>query len=204
MYDRISIKDQAREKFRATRSTNIGVYVLFLVASSIAAAVTFGFGAILILPPMLIGLYIYFLGAWRNEAPPFEALFSGFRQYTQSLATVFLMGLFTFLWSLLFLIPGIIKSFSYSMAPYLAADYPDISASQALKVSNAITKGHKMDIFVMQLSFIGWSMLSGLTFGILMILFVGPYMQLSMAGLYDALLQEALDRGVINEADLHN
>ncbi len=204
MYDRVSIKAQARERLREARGACIGVYALYNVAAYVAAGITLGLGAIFIMPPLLIGMYIFFLGTWRDENPVFETLFSGFRQYGQSVGTVFFMGLFTFLWSLLFIIPGIIKALAYSMAPYLAADYPDMSPAQALKVSMAITKGHKGSVFFMGLSFFGWILLSGLTFGILMIVFVGPYMQVSMAGLYDALLMEALENGTIDEADLHS
>lgn len=202
MYDRVTIKGLAREKLRAYWGPSIGVLVLYTVLVAAIAAISLGLADIFLLPPLLIGLTMFYMSVWRNATPPFETLFAGFKRYTQSLVGILWMYLWTFLWSLLFVIPGIVKGYAYSMTPYLLADYPNLSPTLALKVSMAVTKGRKMEIFIMQLSFLGWMILSGLTFGILYIVYVGPYMETAMAGLYDTLMSDALADGVITTGDL--
>ena len=85
------------------------------------------------------------------------------------------MYLFSFLWSLLFFIPGIVKSYSYARTPYLLATHPEIGAKQALKVSMKLMNGKKGELFVLDLSFLGWILLSGLTCGVLSVFYVSPY-----------------------------
>jgi uncharacterized membrane protein len=112
------------------------------------------------------------------------------------------MGLFTMLWTLLFIIPGIIKALAYFMTPYILAECPDVTATDALKLSMRMTAGHKGKVFVMGLSFIGWGLLTALTFGILGIFYTGPYYYTSFAGLYHELKEEALKNGVVSPAEL--
>lgn len=202
MYDRATIKDRSRAILREYRGPSVGVYVLYCVLIAVVAGVSFGLGDLFLAPPLYVGLSMFYLGVWRRQQPAFETLFSGFQRYTQTLVGILWMYLMTFLWSLLFIIPGIVKSLAYSMTPYLLADYPDIEARRAIKVSEAITMGHKAEVFVMYLSFIGWHILGGLTFGILEFLFVAPYQQISLAGLYEQLLADALEDGRITQADL--
>lgn len=204
MYDRVTVKERAKAMLRQCWGTSIGVLVLYGVLLSAIAALTFGLGEFFLAPPLLVGVTMFFLGVWRGEQPLFETLFGGFRRYAQSLVGILWMYLWTFLWSLLFILPGIIKAYAYSMTPYLLADYPDLDPRKALKVSMAITAGHKAEIFVMHLSFFGWMLLSAFTLGILQIVYVGPYMQIAMSGQYESLLEDALDRGIITEADLRS
>jgi uncharacterized membrane protein len=105
-------------------------------------------------------------------------------RYGRNIWTMFLMGLFISLWSLLFIIPGIIASFSYAMAPFLLHDNPEISGYEAIRRSKAMVKGHKFDLFYLLLSFIGWGILCLFTFGI-GYLWLMPYMQTSVASFYD-------------------
>lgn len=200
--DRVSIKERARFVLKTQQGNSIGILVLYTVLIAVVGGVTAGLGDIFLAPPLMVGLSLYFLGVWRAENPGFETLFTPFNRYVQSLVGVLWMYLWTFLWSLLFIIPGIIKSYAYSLTPYLIADYPDMDPRKALKLSMAITDGHKAEIFVMQMSFLGWLLLSGFTFGILYIIYVGPYMQTAMAGQYESLLADALERGVISQEDL--
>ena len=202
MFDRVDIKLTAREALREYRWPSVGMLVLYVVLNSFVIAISFGLGEFFLAPPLLIGLTVFFLGVWRRQDPQFDTLFDGFKRYAQSLVGILWMYLFTFLWSLLFIIPGIIKGLAYSMTPYLLADNPNLDPQKALKISMAITEGHKGDIFVMYLSFIGWEILSAFTFGILHIIFVGPYMQVAFAGMYESILSDALARRVITEADL--
>jgi len=112
------------------------------------------------------------------------------------------MSLFIYLWSLLFVIPGIIKAFSYSMTPYILATSPNITATDALKLSMRMTDGHKGKIFVMGLSFIGWHILNSFTFGILGIFYVNPYENTAYAGLFVELRGYAVATGAIHPAEL--
>lgn len=100
-----------------------------------------------------------------------------------------LMYIFVFLWTLLLVIPGIIKAFSYAMTPYILADYPELSANQAINLSRKMMKGHKFDLFWLGLSFIGWIVLGAFTFGIGYIWLI-PYVQTSMAGFYQDVKDE--------------
>lgn len=87
---------------------------------------------------------------------------------------------------MLLVIPGIIKGLSYSMATYILADHPEMTARQALNESKRIMDGHKMDLFLLELSFIGWLLLVGITCGIA-IIYVGPYMNATMVNFYNSI-----------------
>ena len=98
--------------------------------------------------------------------------------------------------------PGIIKSLSYALTPYILADCPKMAATDALKVSMRMMKGHKWELFVFGLSFIGWILLSALTFGLLQIFFVMPYMNAAFAGYYSERKIAALNEGVVTAEEL--
>lgn len=100
-----------------------------------------------------------------------------------------LMCIFVTLWSLLLVIPGIIKSFSYAMTPYILKDYPELSANQAISLSCKMMKGHKFDLFWLYLSFIGWVFLSLFTFGIGSFWLI-PYMYTAQAAFYQDVKKE--------------
>ena len=111
---------------------------------------------------------------------------------------VSLMMLFTFLWSLLFVIPGIVKAYSYALTPYILAKYPEVQAKEALKVSMKIMDGKKAELFVLHLSFIGWAMLAGITFGLLGIFFVIPYMAITDTLWYKRTMESAIETGLFS------
>ncbi|MBN1776654.1 MAG: DUF975 family protein [Clostridiales bacterium] len=188
MKSRIEIKEQAKAAFMQQRGIAILAFVLFTVLSGVLSGATVGIAALLLMPPLTIGYAYFSLRLYRGETCEIsDMLATGFRDYVKSLVGILWMYLFTFLWSLLFIIPGIIKGIAYSMTPYILAERDDVSAQDAIKVSMEMTYGHKAEIFVMALSFIGWWILSGLTFGILAIFFTGPYTATSFAGLYEKL-----------------
>ena len=112
-----------------------------------------------------------------------------------------LRGVYTFLWSLLFLIPGIVKSYAYSMVPYIIYENPNLTAKQAIALSCKLTDGYKWDLFILDLSFIGWNLLSAITGGILGILYVYPYMGVTHATVYEHLKQSALTGGRVTYLD---
>ena len=97
-----------------------------------------------------------------------------------------LSGLFIFLWGLLFIIPGIIKSYSYRMVPYILRDEPELSPMEVISRSRDMMNGQKLNAFILDLSFIGWALLTALTCGLAGIFYVGPYKAGTDAALYDA------------------
>lgn len=111
------------------------------------------------------------------------------REYWKIVKTQFLRGFFNLLWYLLLIIPGIIKSYEYMMVPYILAEEPNLDSSEIITRSREMTDGHKFDIFVLQLSFIGWDILGALLFGI-GIIFVTPYKEATYAQLYNVLSGE--------------
>lgn len=189
---RHEIKQSARNKLKGRVWT---VFVALLVAAIIgeAGAIVLGIGVIITMPAMIVGAVMYCLCVWREEEVLFGKIFSGFDNLGRNIGGILLMGIFTWLWSLLLVIPGIIKALSYSMTPYIMAD-TNCTAREAIKKSMAITKGHKGKIFVMALSFFWWYLLCTITFGLAYI-YVGPYMAVSYAGLYDELKKEAIENG---------
>ena len=107
--------------------------------------------------------------------------------YKNIVKTAFLTDLFIWLWSLLFIIPGIIKSYEYRLVPYIMSENPTMSFKDAQAESSKLMNGNKWKSFVLDLSFIGWDILSLCTFGILDIFFVGPYKASTDAALYETL-----------------
>lgn len=143
-----------------------------------------------------------FLKVYRGEQIQVSDLFSGFSNYAHNLAGMLWMYLFTVLWSCLFLIPGIVKAVAYSFTPYLLKEYPGIAATDAIKISMKMTDGHKDEIFLMYLSFIGWWLLSIPTLRLLGILYVYPYYEVSVAGLYEKYKDIALADGIVDQSEL--
>ena len=198
MLNRPAIKNFAKGQMRNQYGLALGSLLIYLLLGSAVSTVTCGIGTIILLPVISIGLALIQIRIFRGQAASIGDLFSGFNQFGRNLGGMLWMDLWIFLWSLLFVIPGIVKSFAYCLTPYILADCPNVSATQALKLSMAMTDGHKADIFVFYLSFIGWTLLSSLTCGLLYLFYTGPYMQISMAGLYDELKQQAIARGIVD------
>ncbi|MCI7020302.1 MAG: DUF975 family protein [Clostridiales bacterium] len=113
----------------------------------------------------------------------FSDLFSQFDRFGTGFAQKFLRTLYTVLWTMLFVIPGIVKSLSYAMTPFILNDHPEMTASEAIKASQKLMDGHKMDLFILGLTFIGWEILACLTMGI-GFLFLNPYMNAAYAAFY--------------------
>ena len=135
---------------------------------------------------LTVGFYVAFLkllrtGDDRLTTNMFEI---SFRNYWHKLWGMLLMHIFIILWSLLFLIPGIVKAFSYAMTPYILEENPELGANEAIDRSRAMMKGHKFDLFWLYLSFIGWFILCCLTLGI-GFLWLTPYMETATAAFYE-------------------
>lgn len=139
----------------------------------------------LFLLPMVYGFAVAFLCNIRNgEDCRLERLFDGFRDYWRVLLANVLVGIYVSLWTLLLIVPGIIKAYSYAMTNYVLHDYPELTSDSAIERSMEMMKGHKFDLFYLQLTFIGWALLSILTLGI-GFLWLIPYMQTATACFYE-------------------
>jgi uncharacterized membrane protein len=126
------------------------------VAKSSSIGTLYG---ILLIGAFSLGFAVFCLKARRMQNPEAGDLFIGFKNYGRALVLYLLITVFTFLWSLLFIIPGIIAAFRYSMAFYVLADNPEISAMDALRTSKELMKGNKGKLFCLWISFIGWAIL---------------------------------------------
>lgn len=113
----------------------------------------------------------------------------GFGRWGRNVWGLFLVGFFTSLWALLLIVPGIVKFYAYSMTPYILVDNPELSANEAINLSQKMMKGHKFDLFFLQLSFIGWIFLSIFTLGI-GLLWLIPYMMTAQAAFYQDIKKE--------------
>ena len=203
MFDRVAIKNRAKAAFQAQYGLSLGAFILFALISAAVTGASFGLAALLIVPPLLVGYFSFCLRVYKGETGDISDMFTaGFADYGRNLGGVLWMYLFIWLWTLLLIIPGIVKALAYSMTPYILADCPNVAPTEALRLSMRMTSGHKGGIFVMYLSFLGWALLSGLTFGILWFVYVGPYMNTSFAGLYADLKQKAISNGVIRAEEL--
>ncbi len=175
------------------------MYVLLagLIVSAISTVIAAipGVGAVaalLITGALAVGLALFLLHLARSAdaQPELGKLFNGFTEgFVENLLLGLMTAIFTFLWSLLFIIPGIVKSYAYSMAPYIRADHPEYTWKQCLDESIRITKGHKMRLFLLQLSFIGWIIVGALAFGI-GTLWVTAYMNAATVSYYESIRAE--------------
>ena len=185
--DRVELKKWAKEKIKG----HIGELLVAIIIASIVSNITIGahynfdgthlevnsgFPLGIIFYFVQVGLAYYMVKFLKDEQRELKDLF----KYTSDFGRIFLTGLleslFTFLWALLLIIPGIIKSIGYSLVTFILADekYNELSYTQVLKKSEEMMQGHKMDYFVLQLSFIGWHLLAIFTLGLLEI-WILPY-----------------------------
>lgn len=185
---RAELKTAAKEQIRG----KIGIlFVMVLIIFALGVACTFipfigGIASFIITPAFGLSLCMVYLKLANNEDISVGNVFSGFNKTGRALWLNILIAIFTFLWTCLLIIPGIIKQYAYSMAFYVLADNPELTAREALTKSKQIMKGHKMDLFILQLSFIGWYFLVGITFGIASI-YVVPYMSATTANFYNSI-----------------
>lgn len=162
------------------------VYILISIALDFILGEKWGLVAPLLLLPMGWGLTVMFLSVIRGHKPEYTTLLDGYKgeNLGRVWGTILLQMLYTMLWTLLFIVPGIIKSYSYAMVPYVLRDNTELKFNAAIERSMAMMQGHKMQLFLLQLSFIGWIILSILTLGI-GYFFLLPYMQTAIAAFYE-------------------
>ncbi len=134
-----------------------------------------------------VGCQKFFVDCKNHKAGLKEIVFGFSNGYGNIVKVMFLKNLFLVLWTLLLVVPGIIKAYEYRMIPYLLADQPDLSGKEVFARSKEMMRGNKWRAFVLDLSFIGWYFLSAFTFGLLAVFYVAPYVNLTDAELYHAL-----------------
>ena len=180
-------KNQINGKIGILFAISVIIAAISYVANLISSKIPVGLAvSIIITPAFALSVVRIYLNVVAGNTPVIKDAFSGFDDFWSAFKVNFFVGLFTFLWSLLFVIPGIIRSISYSMSLYVLAENKGKPALECIKESMEMTYGHKMELFVLSLSFIGWVLLCVLTFGIAYI-WVGPYMQATFTNAYNCL-----------------
>ena len=134
------------------------------------------------------GYYCYCFGILRREEMPYESLFDAFPFAGKVILLSIVEGVFIFLWSMLFVIPGIIAAYRYRFAMYNLCENPEMGVMEALNMSKAQTYGFKAQLFLLDLSFLGWEILCGLTLGILNI-WISPYIAQTNIGFFQEIKQ---------------
>ncbi len=181
------IRERAWNALGDQKGNAVLVTLVFWALSAAASSLTWGALTILLLP-MQYAFCVMFLRLISEEREVHVSdLFTVYRdQFERSFLLELLVTIYTFLWTLLFVIPGIIKTYSYAMAPYLLQENPEMTASEAINESMRIMDGNKARLFWLDLSFIGWYLLSMLTFGLLLLIVV-PYHMTARAEFYQEL-----------------
>lgn len=144
--------------------------------------------------PLEIGQDRFFHRDLEEKAEVKEVCYAFDRGYKNCVKVMFFRDLYTVLWSLLFIVPGIVKAYEYRMIPYILGENPNMEMSEVFAMSKQMMTGNKWRAFVLDLSFILWEILAACTLGILSIFYVGPYRCLTCAGLYQALKEEQMHK----------
>jgi len=198
--ERAELKELSKQQIQGKIGTH---FLIMLIVIGITLAVSFitsadvPFGelgisiavSLFINAPLTIGLIAVYLKISNGEDIRVSNLFDRFLDWWGAWKVSFFTTLFTMLWMLLFIIPGIVKSLSYSMAMYIFAENPNMGALDAIRRSKEMMDGYKMDLFILGISFIPWILLVALTFGIAAV-WVIPYMQVTIANFYKLLKEK--------------
>jgi uncharacterized membrane protein len=187
--ENVVLMRMARESLRGKWGLAIGTFVVYLIIiGSIQVVARFfplaGLLSLLIVGPFVLGLAIFALSISRDQEARLEQIFEGFNNFGTALGAYLLMLLFTLLWTLLLIIPGIIAAISYSLTFYILADDNKIGPMDAIDKSKKMMDGYKWKCFCLGLRFFGLALLCIITLGI-GFLWLMPFMQVTMAKFYD-------------------
>ena len=188
----VDYRNIARKNLKGNWGSAILVCLIFILISTTVGCIPV-VGTIITLlltGQLIVGTIIYFVKLNNKEEAKFSSMFEGFeKNLLNNCFTYLLEMLYVFLWTLLFIIPGIIKSYSYAMTMFLKAKNPQLESMEAITMSREIMNGKKWSLFCLHFSFIGWILLSFITFGVGFV-FLIPYMQASVTEFYeDAYIQ---------------
>ena len=189
MFTREELKTQSKEQLEGRWGIIGGIFLLLTIIMTGIQYIPY-IGRLVfwvIIGAVTLTYAIISLKVIDRENVGIEDAFSGFKNFISALGLLLWQELWIFLWSLLLIIPGIVKAYSYSMCFYILVDNPDMGIREALNESKRITHGYKMDLFILDLSFLGWAILSVLTLGIGFFWLI-PYMQVTMGNVYRRLV----------------
>lgn len=191
MKDNSQYRAEARQALAGNwGSAALLTLIYALIVGMVGAGVSFiipGIGSIaarFLFLPITLAFILTFLFLLRGEKKPIEYLFQKYNKRT--LTTMVLADIYTMLWALLLIIPGIIKSYSYAMVPYILKEDKTVENNAAIEKSMEMMQGYKMKLFLLDLSFLGWYILSIPTFGIA-VFWVQPYHLTARAAFYEDL-----------------
>ena len=175
---------------------------IILIACALAIVIAFAVAAFLI-NIVQIGGCRFFMENREHKTDVGQVFFAFSNEnYMNCVKTMFWRDICILGWTLLFIVPGIIKGYAYRMIPYILAENPGISRQRAFAISEQMMDGHKMEAFVLELSFLGWNFLSAMTGGIVGIFYVNPYRNATYTEFYTAVKSEALARGITDTIEL--
>lgn len=170
----------------ATIGGTIALVIIFLTILTVLAGMAICVSVFLI-NPLEVGTARFMLRNLNVKAELKELVYCFDHGYLKAVKTMFFKELYTILWAMLLIIPGIIKAYEYRMMPYIIAENPEMPTSEVFAKSRAMMKGQKWDAFILDLSFIGWEIMSLFTGGILSVFYVNPYRHMTNAALYERL-----------------
>jgi uncharacterized membrane protein len=177
---------QAREALSGKWGLAVGTFFIYILITIILSRLhnTGSLISLIISGPLMLGMAIFSISIARKKEARLEQLFDGFKRFGKSLVAYLLIVIFTLLWTLLLIVPGIIAGISYSQIFFILADDESTSAKEAMKKSKQMMYGYKWKYLCLGFRFFGWGLLSILTLGI-GFLWLFPYMYVSMAKFYD-------------------
>ena len=192
---RSELKQNAKDRLKNNWGLAIGIIIVCTLIScipnllaeidseSFAISVIIPIITLVITGPLTIGQCKFFINLANRSNPKFSDLWYGFNNMLRAIGVTLLVGVIVFIGTILFIIPGIILAFMYSQVYYIMAENPEMSIMNCLKESSRIMKGHKMDLFILELSFLGWGILMVITLGIAG-LYVLPYYNATLTNFY--------------------
>lgn len=177
---------KARAQLAGKWGIAVGVTFIYCIILLVLNIIPFigWLAAVIVSGPLVLGFTIFFLSLARGREVQIGTLFEGFSSFTDALLTYIIMVVFIFLWMLLLIVPGIIKSFSYAMTFFIMADDRSVNGTAAITKSKEMMQGHRWKLFCLWCRFIGWALLCLLTLGI-GFLWLAPYASTSMANFYE-------------------
>ena len=178
--------------------------IILVLAMAVLVGVVIGLCLVILVGNVVqVGCNRFFLEN-REHKTNVGQVFYGFQggRYGSTVWIMFLKGLYIFGWSLLFWVPGIIKTYSYLMVPYIIAENSGMDKHRVFELSRNMMRGHKWEAFELGLSFLGWNILGAFTGGILNILYVNPYQHATFAEFYSAVRTEAIQKGIVQYGEL--
>ena len=203
-------RSQLRAKAREALGGNIfaknwlmALVVMLIFSLIYGVASSFAVGGLIVFGPLMVGVAFVFIKLIRTgDEINLEDSFGGFKDFAQNLLLGLMYMIFISLWSLLFIIPGIVKSYSYAMSFYIKNDHPEYTWNQCITESRKMMRGNKWKLFCLDFSFIGWMIVGALACGI-GTLWVAPYKEAAHAAFYNELKgqsEPAVEDPVVEDA----